>query len=51
MEAADGNRVLVAHFSDERAPLREANMMRLAPPHAANDAWLRVDELAMLIVP
>ena len=50
MEATDGDRVLVADFSAERARLGEANMMRLARPPAADDARLCGDELAVLLV-
>src|SRR5271165_2652988 len=50
MEATDGDRVLVADFSAERARLGEANMMRLARPPAADDALLCGDELAVLLV-
>ena len=50
MEATEGNRVLVADLSAERARLGESEVMRLAWRPAADHAGLRCDELAMLLV-
>ncbi len=50
MKAADGDRVFVADLAAERARLGEANVMGLARCPAADDAWLRGYELAVLLV-
>ena len=50
MESADGDRVLVADFSAQRAWLCEANVMRFGWRPTADDARLRGDELAVLLI-
>jgi hypothetical protein len=50
MKSADGNRVFVADLAAERARLGEANVMGLGGCAAADDAGLRGDELAVLLV-
>ena len=50
MEPADGDRVFVADLSAERAGLGKANVMRFGRRPAADNAWLRGDELAVLLV-
>ena len=50
MEPADGDRVFVADLAAERAGLGEANVMRFGWRPAADDAGLRGDELAVLLV-
>ena len=50
MKPTDRNRVLVADFSAECARLSEANVMRLSWRPAADDAGLRGDKFAVLLV-
>ena len=50
MEAADGDGVFIADLAAESARLGEANVMRLARRAATDDAWLRGDVLAVLLV-
>ena len=50
MEAAQGNRELVADPAPERARLRKAQMVRVGRRAAAHDAWLPGYELAVILV-
>ncbi len=50
MEPAHGDCVFVADLSAERPRLGEANVMRLGGRSAADNAGLRGDELAVLLV-
>ena len=50
MDPADGDCIFVADLAAERARLGKANVMRFGGRTAANDAGLRGDELAVLLV-
>ena len=50
MEPADRDRVFVADLSAERARLSKANVMRFGRRAATDNAGLRGDELAVLLV-
>ena len=50
MKPADWDCVFVAHLSAERAGLSKANVMRFGRRAAANNAGLRGDELAVLLI-
>ena len=50
MEAADWDRVFVADLAAERAGLSKANVVRFGGRAAADDAGLRRDEFAVLLV-
>jgi len=50
MQSTDRDRVLVADLAAKRARLGEADMVRFAWRATANDARLRRDELAVLLV-
>jgi hypothetical protein len=50
MEAADWDRVLVADLAVERTRLSKANVVRFGGGSAADDAGLRGDEFAVLLV-
>src|SRR5271157_3855695 len=50
MESADGESEFVADLSTERARLRETNVMGFRGCSTADDAWLRGDEFAVLLV-
>src|ERR1700677_3413037 len=50
MDPADRDRVFVADLAVKRARLRKANVMRLGGRAAADDAGLRGDEFAVLLV-
>ena len=50
METANGDRILVADFTTERARLGEANMVRFAGHPSADDAGLGCDKLAVFLV-
>ena len=50
MQAAQGNRELVADLAPERARLGKAQMVRLGGRAAANEAWLPGDEQTVVLV-
>ena len=50
MDPADWDRVFVADLAAERAGLGKANVMRFGGRAAADDAGLRGDEFAVLLV-
>jgi hypothetical protein len=50
MCTADRNCILVADFSTKRAGLGKADVVRFGRRAAADDAWLRCDEFAVLLV-
>ena len=50
MKAADRDCVLVANLAVKRARLRKADVVRFGRGAAADDAWLRGDEFAVLLV-
>jgi hypothetical protein len=50
MDTADGDRVFVADLAVERARLSKANVVRFGGRATTDDAWLRGDESAVLLV-
>ena len=50
VDAADGDRVLIADLAAKRARLRKANVVRFGGRAAADDAGLRGDESVVLVV-